>query len=179
MISRGTRETPRQQPERNKTEAGPRGAEKLKQQFRDAAKGLTGSDPGPAKKSRRRSGGGAHGGFRLSATQTSRRADSRIRRDANSRILGELWSRAASQHSRNQAAEAGGREQASSAGELIGWYLSLGFTIKAIRAMFPGLFANSPPAHAQACETMDSFNPYWTAVEAYADFHPDQHHLSL
>jgi hypothetical protein len=44
--------------------------------------------------------------------------------------------------------------------------------------MFPGLFANSLPAPSPLWDTLDWFNPFWTDAEVFAEFHPDNHHLS-
>jgi hypothetical protein len=176
MTSRGTRETPRQEADRTKKEQGRQGAARLNQQFRDAASKATENNPSPPKRSRRRTDGETQGGFRLSATQLFRRSETDTRRDTGSRIIGEFWSRATGHQTRNQASETRGREEASSGGELINWYLSLGYKIDVIRAMFPGLFTSSPSVQTQLWDTLDWVNPYWGSAEAYAEIHVEQHH---
>jgi len=175
MKSRGARETPRQEPDRTKREQG-RDAGILKQQFREAAAGATATAPASAKKARRRTEGDGLGGLRMSAYHILRRGEAGMRKDVRVRTLAELWSAEAGRYTRNKAATAGPREEASSGGELISWYLSLGYRIEVIRAMFPGLFADSMPRQESWSDSLDCFNPYWTPPEAYGGF--DHHSFS-
>lgn len=175
-MSRGARETPRQEPDRSRSEQETNDAAKLKQQFRDAAAAVTAEAPLPAKRSRRRSEGDGLVGLRMSAFQIVRRPEVSLPKDVRVRSLTETWSAEAGRYTRNRASVAGPREEASTGGELINWYLSLGYRIEVIRAMFPGLFTDSLAKQDHWSDSLDCFNPYWTPSEAYGAF--DHHSFS-
>lgn len=169
-MSRGARETPRQEPDRNRREQGARDNGKLREQFREAASAVTATALAPAKKARRRTEGDGLGGLRLSAFQIVRRNGVNLRKDARINPVAEIWSAEAGRYTRNRASRTGPREEASNGGELINWYLSLGYRIEVIRAMFPGLFTDSLSKQDHWSDSLDCFNPYWNPAEAYGGF---------
>jgi hypothetical protein len=157
--------------------------ESPRRQFRETAHGLTRSASAPKPKSRRRSGGDTRGGFRLPCWKTVHRADRHIQ-NARLRHTVDLWNGAAAQHTRkNETSVAGVSHQPSSAGEIINWYRANGYSMREIRAMFPGLFAESPSLQPQSWDASDWLDLWnWnnpSPNEGCGHFHyAESHHLS-
>ena len=154
--------------------------------FREAAKKLTNRDamPEPEQKPRRRSDGDARGGFGMAGVITLRR----ILRHSHAPIAclpRALWGATAEASTGlNNPVVRESRDPASSAGEIINWFMANGYTIQQIRVMFPGLFADSAPPPQPAFTAMDWLN-LWdgndpTGAFDYGNFHyMEQQHLSL
>jgi hypothetical protein len=119
----------------------------------------------------------------LSALKTVLRSGRHIQ-NARLRHSVEVWNGATAQHTqKNQAPRAGVSRQASSAGELINWYRANGYSMKQIRAIFPGLFVDSPTVQPPVWDALDWLNLWnWNnpaTNEGYGGFHyTEQQHLS-
>jgi hypothetical protein len=163
----------------------------LKRQFQEAMRGLSQRDPAPQPRSRRRRSGDTGGCFKLAAANMFRQSAVavRFRKDpAIARLLNELFRPAATRNSNtspNPDFVIGIPDAPASIGELIRWLLANGYSMAAIRAMFPGLFPDSPPAEPPVWDALDWLH-LWNWNEAggtdagYDDFHcSDQHHLFL
>jgi len=181
MMSRGNSGIPRREQERTKSEAGSaRGGATLKEQFRNAAKGLDAKVPDPKPKSRRRSEDDTRGGFRFYARTTARRSDDRVRA-VPSRVSFVVWEHGSDQQTcARERTVSGVSDEPSDAAEIIGWYLRNGYSMTQIRAMFPAFFPEPAAAPVPAWDALDWLNLWnWNdpagSNELYDDFHHTDH----
>jgi len=121
----------------------PRFIEAIKAHFREVVKAVTHRIPGPAQRRRRR-GENTGRGFRLSARKLLRRATESMRTPWDA-LRGALE---VADDRRNNAPSLVTAPQENdgpmSAAELIAWYLDNGYTMQAVRTMFPALFQEDP-----------------------------------
>jgi hypothetical protein len=128
----------------------------IKQLFQEVKQALTGKAPAPERPKRRPSSGeDTRGGFRLSAFKIVRRAAERVQTALPRSSLAFFDHAASRKKEPSVSTVADADKGAMGSGELIAWYRANGFSMEAIRGMFPGLFqepAAPPRSLAQSAD---------------------------
>ena len=160
----------------------------MKPLFRQAAKALTEQLAITSGQTRRRKGDGdARGAFILAGVRVSEREVKQTRqqlpRGGSLEFFRDIENTVhAIQDAVEQecVAKMAADAQATEPGAVIAWLLASGYSMDAIRAMFPGLFDTPPPEEPTPWGTFDHFNPHGFNPGCFDEFiWADQNHMDL